>query len=740
VEQPQSPLFDFAVPDELLKAAVSQRGGMAGERVAELSMMPGTGSGKPPPMRPLLRQYGVSGVSLFTLAALVTLTIDNGFGLLGPDIQHSFHLNDAGLGAVVFTASAAQFLFALPIALASDRRSRTRIGALTLLLFAAVVPLMGLARSVWVFTSLAIVSSIGHAPRDTTHMSYLTDAYPAEGRARIFAYHGGADPVARTLGIFIVGVIASATGSWRWSTTLALIGIPIAVLMLGLREPARGGHESLHILGEVQDVGNTAPTGEASGGTTPRILFGPAVQRLLRIRSLYWQLVAVAVLGFAGTGIPLFGSVYLKRTWGLNAGQRGHVYLVVGVSAFLAIPVAGFVGDRMFRRRPESVLILGGFCLAGFGGLYSLSLYAPKLWMVTLGWFLAECCLAPLGTAIAQTVAATAPPEMRSLAYGLFGICGLVFGGFAGAVILGAISDASSVRTALTLMGPVCAIGGVLLAMGARHVRRDITLVIEGILERHAEAQRRAAGGAIPALQVVDLDFAYGTEQILFDVRLEVPKGEIAALLGTNGAGKSTLLRALAGLDHPLRGAIRLFGTDATYLEAEQVLSMGVALLSGGNATFPTLSVEENLRIGAHSLRGDRRRARQAVEEVLTTYPILGARRAQPAGVLSGGEQQLLALGRVMMTRPRLLLIDELTLGLAPKVVEDLIAMVRALNKGGTTVLIVEQSVNLALTLADHAFFLERGEVRFDGPTAELIGRDDLLRPVFLNRVSDGER
>jgi branched-chain amino acid transport system ATP-binding protein len=167
---------------------------------------------------------------------------------------------------------------------------------------------------------------------------------------------------------------------------------------------------------------------------------------------------------------------------------------------------------------------------------------------------------------------------------------------------------------------------------------------------------------------------------------------------------------------------------------------MGVALLSGGNATFPTLSVEENLRIGAHSLRGDRRRARQAVEEVLSTYPILGARRAQPAGVLSGGEQQLLALGRVMMTRPRLLLIDELTLGLAPKVVEDLIAMVRALNKAGTTVLIVEQSVNLALTLADHAFFLERGEVRFDGPTAELIGRDDLLRPVFLNRVSDGER
>ena len=726
---PAKPLFDFAVPDELLKAAVAKHVGGGAAHVADLSQMAGTGTGKPPPMLPILRRYGYTGVSLFTLAALVTLTIDNGLGLLGPDIQKSFHLSDAGLGAVVFAASATNFVIALPIALASDRRNRTRIAAFTLLLFAVVVPLMGLARSLWAFTLLAMVSAIGHAPRDTTHMSYLTDAYPTEGRARIFAYHGGADPVARTFGIFLVGVVATATGSWRWAMALALAGIPVGMLMLRLREPARGVNESSRILGQAEDE---------STGPGPRVLFGPAVQRLLRIRSLYWQLVAVAVLGFAGTGIPLFGSLYLKRFWGLNAGERGHIYLIVGISAFLAIPVAGVVGDRMFRRRPESVLILGGFCLAAFGGFYAAALYAPKLWMVTLGWFLAECCLAPLGTAIAQTVAATAPPEMRTLAYGLFGICGLVFGGFAGAVLLGAISDATNARVALTLMGPVCAVGGVLLAVGARYVRGDITLVIEGILEHHAEAERRKAGGAIPALQIVDLDFSYGTEQILFDVHLEVAEGEIAALLGTNGAGKSTLLRAVSGLDHPSRGAIRLFGADSTYLEAEQIVTLGAALLSGGNATFPTLTVEENLRIGAHALRRDRRQARTAVNDVLSSFPILGERRDQPAGTLSGGEQQLLALGRVMMTRPRLLMIDELTLGLAPKVVEELIGMVRAVNAAGTTVIIVEQSVNLALTLADHTFFLERGEVRFDGPTVELIGRDDLLRSVFLDPSAGG--
>ncbi len=725
MEPAQAPLLDFAVPEELLRAAMAATG--SEDTVADLPLMPGTGTGRPPPMWPLLRRHGFSGVSVFTLAALVTLTIDNGFGLLGPDIQRSFHINDAALGAVVFASSASQFLFALPIALWSDRGSRVRIGALTLLLFSAVVPLMGLARTVWVFTGLAVISAIGHGPRDTTHMSYLADAYPPEARARIFAYHSGADPVARTIGIFLIGTIASATGDWRWATAVALLGIPLALVMLRLREPPKGRHESSHIL-RGSGLESLAPGEERA----PRVLFGAGVQRLLRIRSLYWQLVAVAVLGFAGTGIPLFGSLYLKRTWHLNAGQRGHVYLVVGISAFLAIPVAGLVGDRLFRRRPESVLILGGACLAAFGSIYAASLYAPHLWMVTGGWFLAECCLAPLSTAIAQTVAATAPPDMRSLAYGLFGIYGLVFGGFTGAVVLGDVSDATSARFALTLMGPVCVVGGILLAIGARHVRRDITMVIEDILEAHHESTRRRSGVPVPALQISRLDFSYGTQPVLFGVNLEIAEGEIAALLGTNGAGKSTLLRAVAGLDHPMRGTIRIFGTTTTWLEAEQVLGLGVALLPGGRTTFPGLTVADNLRIGAHHLRKDRGRAHAAIDEVYAAFPVLYEKRDQRAGTLSGGEQQFLALGRVMMTKPRLLLVDELSLGLAPKAVEALMANIRRVNAEGTTVILVEQSVNVAARLASHAIFLERGEIRYDGSAAGLLAREDLLRPVFL--------
>ena len=169
--------------------------------------------------------------------------------------------------------------------------------------------------------------------------------------------------------------------------------------------------------------------------------------------------------------------------------------------------------------------------------------------------FLANAAVAPLAICIFLTLAATAPPEMRTICFAMFGVYSLVFGGFAGSVLLGAISDAigglHGIVVSLTLIVPVCVLGGLLLVIGSRSVRRDITLVIEDVLERYAEGKRRQAGGGIPALQVHNLDFFYGTNQVLFDVNLEVAEGEMVALLGTNGAGKSTLLRAVSGLAHP---------------------------------------------------------------------------------------------------------------------------------------------------------------------------------------------
>jgi branched-chain amino acid transport system ATP-binding protein len=154
--------------------------------------------------------------------------------------------------------------------------------------------------------------------------------------------------------------------------------------------------------------------------------------------------------------------------------------------------------------------------------------------------------------------------------------------------------------------------------------------------------------------------------------------------------------------------------------------------------TFPGLTVRDNLRIGEHTIRRDSRKARAAMTEALQLFPELAERLDQPAGTLSGGEQQMLALARVTMTKPRLLMIDELALGLAPKTVDRLMEIVRTINASGTTVILVEQSVNRAMTLADRCFFMERGAVRFAGPTAELLDRDDLLRSVFLAGAGEG--
>ena len=706
-------LFDFAVPEELLKEVVA-KSGKPGD-IAALDVMPGTGEGKPPRLMGILRTSGFAPLVLLTMAAIVP---------------------GSALGAVAFVGSVAQLLWAVPLALWADRGSRKVVAAVALLIFAVFAPLMALSPNVWAFVFLYLVASVGSGVNNTVHNSYLADAYPTEGRGRIFSWHNLSDPLSQTIGVLIFVFVISVAHNWRYGLLIALAGIPIGLSLFTLREPDKGANESSHILkASGMDI-------QSQQSEAPRVLLGSAITRLLRIRSIYYELVAVAILGFAGTAAPLFGNLYFVRRWGLDTAQRGEVYSIIGVAAFLGLPVAYVVGDRFFRRAPERPLVIAALCITAYGGLFVASLYMPHLWMVVVLQFLAQAAVSPLAICIFLTLAATAPPEMRTICFAMFGVYSLVFGAFAGGILLGAVSDAAGYlhgpTVALTLIAPVCAIGGVLLYIGSKHVKRDITLVIEDVLERHAEGQRRQSGGALPALQIHNLDFFYGANQVLFDVNLEVAQGEILALLGTNGAGKSTLLRAVSGLDHPHRGVIRIFGVNCTYLEPEQIIDQDVALLVGGKMTFPGLTVRDNLRIGAHSLRRQGSRARTAQAEAMDRFPELADRLNQPAGTLSGGEQQMLALARVMLTAPKLLLIDELALGLAPKAVDRLMAIVREVNAQGTTVVLVEQSVNRAMSLAERAVFIERGEVRFDGLTTDLLERTDLLRPVFLGAAATG--
>ena len=227
------------------------------------------------------------------------------------------------------------------------------------------------------------------------------------------------------------------------------------------------------------------------------------------------------------------------------------------------------------------------------------------------------------------------------------------------------------------------------------------------------------------------IDVAYDSVQVLFGVDLEVRRGEILALLGTNGAGKSTLLKAVSGLVPPAAGTVTLNGVDVTKVDAVGMAKLKVVQVPGGKGVFPTLTVAEHFSAAAWLLRKDPELATRR-EAVLDRFPRLRERYDQLAGNLSGGEQQQLALGMAFLARPDVLIIDELSLGLAPTIVEQLLELVREINADGAAVVLVEQSVNVALSVADRAYFMEKGEVRFEGPTRELLERDDIVRSVFL--------
>jgi ABC-type branched-subunit amino acid transport system ATPase component len=254
--------------------------------------------------------------------------------------------------------------------------------------------------------------------------------------------------------------------------------------------------------------------------------------------------------------------------------------------------------------------------------------------------------------------------------------------------------------------------------------------------ERAATVTDTALPAETKLLSCSGIDMSYGSVQILFGVDFEVERHELVALLGTNGAGKSTLLKGICGLVRPKRGKVMFKGENITKLAADLTARRGISLMPGGKGVFPTLSVAENLKMASWLIRDDAARFETGLEEVLSLFPILRERYSQMAGNLSGGEQQMLALGSALMTRPELLMIDELSLGLAPTVVGELLEVVKEVHRRGTTIVIVEQSVNVALNIAKRAAFMEKGEVRFEGPTSELLERPDILRSVFIAGAS----
>jgi branched-chain amino acid transport system ATP-binding protein len=236
-------------------------------------------------------------------------------------------------------------------------------------------------------------------------------------------------------------------------------------------------------------------------------------------------------------------------------------------------------------------------------------------------------------------------------------------------------------------------------------------------------------------LEVSDVDVYYGSVQALRGVSLKVDAGERVALLGANGAGKTSTLRTISGLLAPRRGSILFDGEDIAGMAAHAVVGKGVAHGPEGRALFPTLSVEENLRFGYLPKRKDKAGYEPALERVFAYFPRLQERRKQAAGTMSGGEQQMLVVARALMSSPKLLIVDELSLGLAPKIVSLLFDIIRDVNAEGTAVLIVEQFVHMALANTDRAYVLTKGSVVLEGRSADLLGSDELLASYLGGEV-----
>jgi branched-chain amino acid transport system ATP-binding protein len=231
-------------------------------------------------------------------------------------------------------------------------------------------------------------------------------------------------------------------------------------------------------------------------------------------------------------------------------------------------------------------------------------------------------------------------------------------------------------------------------------------------------------------LRVRDIDVFYGDAQALDRVSIDVEEGKIVAIVGANGAGKTSLIRTIAGMQRPARGSITFGGADITGWPSHRVCNAGIGQVAEGRQVFPTLTVRENLEVAALLPRARGKRA-DGLARVFAMFPILAERDHQPAGTLSGGEQQMLAIGRCLMGRPDLVMFDEPSLGLAPAIVQEVLKTIRELNRDGLTCVLVEQNVAVSLRLADRAYVLENGRVTLTGTGAELLA-DDRVRQAYL--------
>ncbi len=699
-----------------------------------------------PPRKVLFTIYGVpchmprpprrffdeasGGQALLPLLVLVGLNMANNldqtaFGILAPDIKDHFNLSNGQFLTLVALSLIGGLMLSVPLAYYSDRLSRVALALIGGAIWAVFGALTAFVVTVLMLVLVRSAGGIGRAVITPTHNSLLADYYPPEVRADVYGFHAIGLAIGAIIGPLVGGLLGQLYG-WRLPFLVFAIPSVVFVLMgLKLKEPGRG-HWERAAAGADQSVVTTDEV-PPSFAESIRILW-----QVGTLRRIWYSLPFLAASFF---GLATLTSLFYDQIFHLDDFQRGIVGALVEPAQIVAILLGIPLAARLMLRDPGLALrmlaVIGiGIALAFVG--FAL---APWLWFAITMHAIITGLSALLVPAIFAVLSLAIPPKVRSMGYAMAAL--FIVPGLVAIYIIGGISDAYGIRAGLVFVAPIFLIGAWVLASGSLYVKSDINRVWTSTAAQ-AEVMLKRQQGEVKLLLVRNVDVSYDNVQVLFGVNLEVDEGEIIALLGTNGAGKSTLLKAIAGLVEANNGAIVFDGRDMTYAPPNETAARGVVLFPGGNGVFPTLSVGDHLRLASWLQRKDQAAVAAATEHVLELFPVLRERLSEPAGNLSGGQQQMLALGMAFIERPRLLMIDELSLGLAPSIVEQLLAIVRDISAQGTTIILVEQSVNLALTIAETAYFMEKGEIRFHGPTRELLEREDVLRSVFLEGAAKG--
>jgi ABC-type branched-subunit amino acid transport system ATPase component len=568
------------------------------------------------------------------------------------------------------------------------------------------------------------------------------DSYPPELRVRVITLYVLGIGVGSVLGGLLISVgVDSWSLTWRGILMIfAGIASVLALTALLVRDRGVGRFDLDRIDDLVRGrVGERGALDAELSEADVAIGFGEQLRQLYATRSATAMVVVFLVFGTFAVPLQAFVGQFVVARYSWDFADRAWLY--TGLTALALLPLSLLLarGDAWFRSDPPRVMRYAArFALVSTVSLVVVAFVANEVVTVV------GLALAYLGAYFVLAVAyvvllSVIDPRLRPHGAALAGVI-IAAAVLLGGILPGQLSDRYGITTALVFFAlNFLAVGGA-MRTAAESMNDDLGRLVESETQREELRVRVSTGQHFPLLGCRNIDFSYGKLQVLFGIDFTVDDGEMVALLGTNGAGKSTLLKVISGIGSPSRGSVHYRGADITYMDPVRRVQFGITQMPGGRSVFGTMTVAENLRMYGFSMRRSKRAIERGIDATFEAFPALAGRRNQHAATLSGGEQQMLSLGKAFILQPRLLLIDELSLGLAPLIVSQLIDMVRRINETGTAVVLVEQSVNIALTLVDHAYFMERGEVRFDGAAPELIERPDLLRSVFLEGASQGLR